>query len=323
MMHRTLAVFVILILLLHFVAALEAQTPAGAKPQPAPPAKRPRVAPATPGGVLGPAELTRRVEQALRRLYAWGAEYKLELGPPAPTEISYFFVVPVAITRGTQRQQEVVSISADGKYLLLGQIVNLARDPFADTLKQIDFSARPSKGPSDAAVTLVAYSDFQCPTCKELYRTLKSKIEPKYPRLRIIFKNYPLTQIHPWAMLAALAGRCAYLQSPESFWPLHDLVFESQSNITTENAREKLIALAQQVGLDLVPFNACLTSDEAWQAVRADMEEGKALQVANTPTVFINGRRFIGAQAEPIQQMIEYEISQARQAARTPRPSQN
>lgn len=320
-MHRTLAVFAVLILLFHFVAALQAQTPASGKPQPAPPAKRPGAA--TPGGVLAPAELTRRVEQALRRLYAWGAEYKLELGPPTPTEISYFLVVPVAVTRGTQRQQEVVSISADGKYLLLGQIVNLARDPFADTLKRMDLSGRPSKGPSDAAVTLVAYSDFQCPSCKELYRTLKSKIEPKYPRLRIIFKHYPLTQIHPWAMLAALAGRCAYQQSPESFWPLHDLLFESQSNITPENVREKLIAFAQQVGLDLVPFNTCLTSDEAWQAVRADMEEGKALQVANTPTVFINGRRYIGSQAEAMQPIIEYELNQARQAAKTSRPSQN
>lgn len=328
-MHRTFAVCAVSILLLNFGAVVGAQTPAtqqapaAGKAQPAARAKRPALPSATAGGVLGPAELTRRVEQALRRLYAWGAEYKLELGPPTATEISNFFAVPVVVIRGTQRQQEVVSISGDGKHLLLGQIVNIAHDPFAETVKRMDLSGRPSKGPSDAAVTLVAYSDFECPSCKELYRTMKSKIEPKYPRIRIVFKNYPLTQIHPWSMVAALAGRCAYQQSPEKFWSLHDLVFESQSDITPGNAREKLIGFAQQIGLDVVPFNTCLTSDEAWRAVQADVEEGKALQVANTPTLFINGRRYIGTQAEPLQQMIEYELNQARQAGRASRPSQN
>jgi protein-disulfide isomerase len=186
----------------------------------------------------------------------------------------------------------------------------------------MDLSGRPSKGPSDTPVTLVVYSDFECPHCRELARALSTKIEPKYPRLRIVFKQYPLTQIHPWSMVAALAARCAYEQSPEKFWLLHDLIFENQSSFAPDNAREKLIGFAQQIGLDLVQFNTCLTSDQTWRAVQADVEEARALQIANTPTVFINGRRYLGGQPEAMQQVIDYELSQARPAART-RPSRN
>lgn len=324
-MHRKLVGFASLILSFTLVATLGAQTPASGqgKTQPATRARRPAAPAPTAGGTLGPAELTRRAEQTLRRLYAWGPEYKLEFGPPAATEIPYFLVVPVAVTRGTQRQQEVVSISTDGKYLLLGQIVNTTSDPFTEAMKRMDLSGRPSKGPSDAAVTVVVFSDFECPHCKELYRTLKGKIEPKFPQVRIVFKNFPLTQIHPWAMVAALAGHCAYEQSPEKFWPLHDLIFENQATITPETARGKLIGFAQQTGLDVVPFNTCLTSDGAWRAVQADVDEAKALQIANTPTVFINGRRYLGSQSEAMQQIIEFELGHARKAGKASGARQN
>ncbi len=329
MTHRRLVGFVSLILLPVLVATLEAQAPSSAQgstraktPQARATKRSGATAPAV-GGALGPAELTRRIEQTLRRLYAWGPEFKLEFGPPTPSEIPDFVSVPVSVLKGTQRQQEVMSISVDGKYLLLGQIINTQSDPFGEAMRRLDLSGRPSKGPSDAMVTVVAFSDFECPHCKELYKTLKGKIEPKFPQVRFVFKNFPLTQIHPWSMVAALAGRCAYEQSPEKFWPLHDLIFENQATITPETGREKMIGFAQQIGLDLVSFHTCLTSDEAWRAVQADVDEGKALQIANTPTVFINGRRYLGAQPEAMQQMIEYEMSQARQAARAQRPTKN
>jgi protein-disulfide isomerase len=154
----------------------------------------------------------------------------------------------------------------------------------------------------------VEFADFECPHCRELYDTLKA-IETKYPQIRVIYKNFPLNQIHPWAETAAIGGRCAFEQSPEAFWKVHDSIFENQDVISTENVWDKLVTFASEAGLNADMFKACLSSPDAQKAVETDRAEGVALGVSSTPTLYVNGRPIAGGDPATLQQYIDFELS--------------
>ncbi len=109
-------------------------------------------------------------------------------------------------------------------------------------------------------------------------------------------------------MTAAIAGRCAYQQNSEAFWKIHDAIFDNQDSIQPENAWAKMLEFAGQADLQIDTFRACMTSPAAKQEVETTLGEGKALRIANTPTVFVNGRRLVGGDAGVINQYINYEL---------------
>ena len=117
--------------------------------------------------------------------------------------------------------------------------------------------------------------------------------------MRFVYKNFPLTTIHPWAETAAIGAHCAYEQSPEAFWKVHDAIFDDQDAITPENVWDKLVSFASQAGLNADTFKACLSSADAQKAVDAEHAEGVALGVDSTPTAFVNGRPLAGGDPRP------------------------
>ena len=127
--------------------------------------------------------------------------------------------------------------------------------------------------------------------------------------MRIVFKDFPLVQIHPWAMTAALAGRCAYQQNHEAFWKLYDSIFDNQEVISPENAWQKMLDFAEQAGLDIGTLRTCMSNPRPTQLVMETLKEGQSLKIANTPTVFVNGRRLIGADRTLLEQFINYELA--------------
>jgi protein-disulfide isomerase len=157
----------------------------------------------------------------------------------------------------------------------------------------------------------VEFSDFECPVCRSLHDALRGLL-PNYPQVRVVFKDYPLEQIHPWARTAALAGRCAYQQAPAAFWKIYDLIYDSQDVISAENAWSKMTDFAGQSGLNPDAFKACMASPEAGAAVDASRANGVLLEVGSTPTMFINGRRIVGADAHTLEQYIKYELDQRK-----------
>ncbi len=165
-----------------------------------------------------------------------------------------------------------------------------------------------TKGPDNAQVVVVEYADFQCPTGRQLHNVLR-EIAPNYPQVRFIFKDLPLTQIHPWAMTAAVAGRCAYQQNHGAFWKMSDSIFGNQAVISAENAWQKMLDFAGQLGLDSNAFRTCMASPQAAAAVAESVKEAQGLKVLNTPTVFVNGRKMIGADRGLLEQYIQYELS--------------
>ena len=289
----------------------------GAQSRPATsPKKSTGPAPATTVPAAGPIE--QKLEAYLRKVYAWGPSFQVKVGPLKDASVAGFYQVPVQVTMSGQSDSTVVYVSKDGRYLLRGDMQDMTADPLAANRAQIHLANNPSKGPVDARVVVVEYADFQCPSCRQLYQTLRA-IEPNYPQVRFVFKDFPLTQVHPWAMTAAIAGRCAYIQKPDTFWKLHDLIFDNQEIISPENVWQKMLDFAGQVGLSTEAFRTCMASQEATQPVLANAKEGQALKIANTPTVFVNGRRLVGGDRTFLEQFVQYELSTQPPPGHAPR----
>jgi len=263
---------------------------------------------ASPASSPEQAALLKSTESFLRDLFAWGADAKVDLGPLQASPSPNFYSVPVRVTINGQTDAGSVYVSKDGKTVFRGDMFDTSVDPFADERAKIHLQGNPSKGPMDAKVVVVEYGDFECPHCRELYETFKT-IQPAYPQVRFVFKDFPLTQIHPWAETAAIGARCAYMQSPDAFWKVHDAIFENQDLISPENVWDKLVGFASNAGLDTGAFKACLASDAAKKAVEANRDEGISLGITSTPTVYVNGRPDVGGDKTLLEDFIKYELA--------------
>jgi protein-disulfide isomerase len=165
----------------------------------------------------------------------------------------------------------------------------------------------PSRGPADAPVTLVVFSDFECPYCASLNTTLNKVMAESGDRIRLVYRQFPLDQIHPHAAKAAEASLCAEEQG--RFWEMHDAMFKGPIRLELDELKAKAAA----IGLDPRRFDSCLSSGKYAERVRADVEAGKVAGVASTPTLFINGRPVLGAQPyQEIARIIEEERARAK-----------
>jgi len=301
-----------LFLVLAFTLSSSAQTkPARTKPagaNPAPPATASPAA-AVPNNALPSNDpLLAKVEAYLRVLFAWGPDYQIKLGPATQAQISGLYKIPVQVMHQGHPETGTVYVTKDGRYMFRGEIRDLAADPFAANRAKLNLSGSPSIGPADAKVTVVEFSDFECPHCQEMYSILKV-VEPEFPQVRFVFKNFPLTEIHPWAMTAAIAARCAFQSSPDAFWKVNNQLFDNQETITADNVWDELTSFATAAGLSSDALHACMAAPEAKAKVEADLAEGKALGVESTPTLFINGRPMVGGDRQALEETIRFDLS--------------
>jgi protein-disulfide isomerase len=259
-----------------------------------------------------PSAIQKSVEAYLRNLYAFGPEVQVTVGPPKETNIPGLLETTVVVKIGDNPETVKFYVSKDGKYLLRGELSDLTKDPLADNLAKLQIKDAPSLGDPDAPITMVEFSDFECPVCRTLHDGLRTLL-PKYPQVRLVFKDFPLEQ-HPWARIAAIAGQCAYQQDPKAFWKVYDLIYDNQDLISAENAYSKLTDYALQIALNVDTFKSCLASPEPAAAVEASRANGLALEVSSTPTVFFNGRRTIGADPHLIEQNLNYELAKRKTA---------
>jgi protein-disulfide isomerase len=161
----------------------------------------------------------------------------------------------------------------------------------------------PSKGPTDAPVTIVEFSDFECPYCGGLFPTLK-QVEKEYgDRVRLVYRQFPLTNIHPYAQKAAEASLCANDQ--KHFWEFHDSMFGNQRELSIADLKQRAVDLKLDSGM----FNQCLDSGKHAAAVQKDLQEGARAGVTGTPALFINGRLLSGNQPlAGIKEVIDDEL---------------
>jgi protein-disulfide isomerase len=147
-------------------------------------------------------------------------------------------------------------------------------------------------GPADAAVTLLEYGDYECPDCGNAYPIIKRLIM-EMPGLRFVFRNFPLSNVHPHASVAAQAAESAAAQG--KFWEMHDQLYEHQKQL----ADIEMSRFALRIGLEIYRFDADLAAQRFAARVREDYESGVASGVTGTPTFFVNGLRFVGEKDEP------------------------
>jgi len=197
-------------------------------------------------------------------------------------------------------------VSKDGKFLFRGELSDMSVDPFADIRSKLTPGKSPSMGSDDAKITLIEFADFECPSCRQLDLVLRDFL-PSHPEVRLVFKHFPLTDIHPWAMTAAIASQCAFHQSPAAFWKMHNSVFDEQDVISASNVWDKMMDLGTQLGLNQDDYKACMANPQIAQEIKETVEEGHSLTISATPTTFINGRRVVGPDKSLIQQYVTFE----------------
>ena len=256
-----------------------------------------------------PTPLQKTVEAYLRHLYAFGPDVQLTVSPPKETQIAGLLETTVDLKMGENLESAKFYVSRDGKYLFRGEVSDLTKDPLAENRAAIDLKDAPVLGDPKAPVTIVEFSDFQCPVCRSLHDVLRGML-PNYPQAKVVFKDYPIEVLHPWARTAALAGRCAYQQDPKAFWKMYDSIYDHQDVISPANAWMKMSEFAGQASLNPDAFRSCMASPEAAAAVDASRANGQQLEVTSTPTIFVNGRKIVGADPHTLEQYIQYELAQ-------------
>ncbi len=155
---------------------------------------------------------------------------------------------------------------------------DINRNPFQSNLDKLKTSTQPSFGPEKAPVTLVVFSDFQCPVCKEEAQVLRQNIATTFKdKVRVYFNDFPLDTIHPWARTAAIAGRCIYRQKPAAFWDFFDWVYENQPQISLDNINTKLQEFASEKGVDGMQLGRCMETKASEPEVNQSVVEGHLL----------------------------------------------
>ncbi len=178
---------------------------------------------------------------------------------------------------------------------------------------EVENGKLPILGNADAKVTIVEFSDFQCPFCKRYLDETYAQIKEKYidtGKAKLTFRHYPLTSIHPNAQVAHEASECANEQG--KFWEYHDLLFAEQdtwSPQTLADATVSLVGYAGEIGLNTEQFQSCVESEKFKAVVEEDLAAGNRVQVDGTPAFFVNGYRLVGAQPfSEFERIIEEEL---------------
>ena len=201
-------------------------------------------------------------------------------------------VVEVTVVLATPQGQQVSKffVTPDGQHAITGEIIPFGAKPFARYNDILDKEINgPERGPKDAPVTIVEFGDLQCPACRAAQPTVEQLVQAE-PSARFVFQNYPLSEIHNWAMKAALYSDCVAHASNDAFWKFIATVYTRQPEITAENVDQKLTEIATESGVKGEDIAACAAKPETRTHVDASIALGKQVDVTGTPTLFVNGR---------------------------------
>lgn len=250
-------------------------------------------------------ELSRRIERQIRSTYKVPGYVDIAVGPKsASAEFPNFDAVSVTFSKGESKQTHEFLVDKSGKTLFSLMKMELDKDPFAEVMSKIDVKGRPWRGNKDAKVTVVVYDDFQCPYCTRMHVTLFNDVMKTYgDRVKVIYKDYPLFEIHPWAGRAAINSHCLAQQSNGAYWDYTDYVHANPKAISgdkrpIENQFAELDRITMDFGrkhsTDLARLEQCVKA-QPQEMLASSVKEAQSLGVDATPAMFVNGMKLDGA----------------------------
>jgi len=230
------------------------------------------------------------VNAFLHATFGYQPQVTWKIADIKPAKAKGLAEVDVVLSNPQGQQQSVFYVTPDGTHAVLGQIIPFGPQPFEADRKVLAAKATgPSRGPANSTVTIVEFSDMQCPHCKSAQPTIERLLQDE-PNAKLVFENFPLP-MHDWAAKAAAYNVCVAQKSPDAFWKFVGSVYDDQVNITLATADEKLSALADKAGVKGSEIAACAAQDDIIGHVQSEVLLGQSLEVSATPTLFINGRR--------------------------------
>ena len=252
-----------------------------------------------------PPDLARKIEHQMRLTYSIPPEVKMKVGDITPSgEMPGYDSVSVNIDGGDGKAKDYkFLLSKDRNTMLRVTKFDLTKDAYQDLMGKIDVTGRPSRGTKGAKVVVVNYDDFECPFCSRMHSTLFPEILKEYgDRVTFIYKDYPLVEIHPWAVHAAVDANCLASQNDDAYWDFADYIHANKGDVDAQktpearfDAIDKMALLqGQKHKVDVAKLQACVKAQNE-DPVRASMKEADALGVNATPTLFINGQKIDGA----------------------------
>ncbi len=255
----------------------------------------------------------------LRYAEGWSDKVEAVIDDPKPSVFPGYAELDVHLTFQKQKLDRTYYVTADGQRIISGIVYDVDQSPFKATLSKLDTTGAPSFGPASAPVTIVIFSDFECPYCRDEAKTLRESLVKKYPtEVRVVFKDFPLEAVHTWAKRAAIAGHCVIEQNPLAFWPYHDYMYEHQKEISAANLDSKVLEFAKQQNLDTLQLSSCVQNGATAKLVEDSQAQGRALGVQQTPTLFLNGRQVAGAVPfEQLDLVIQMELTRKQQAGQS------
>jgi protein-disulfide isomerase len=256
----------------------------------------------TPQAPQDPA-LTRRIEVLVRSKFSVPPEYAVLLDPRKPSQIPGYDSLTVIFSHGSKTNNVDFLISTDNTKLGRLETFDLQKDPSFN----IDVKDRPVRGNPEAKVTIINFDDLECGYCARMHQTFFPSTVDHYKGLiKFVYKDFPLEEIHPWAVHAAVDANCLAAQSGSVYWTYVDYLHSHGDEVNGENrdlkkSFEALDRIARQEGilgkLDSAKLDACLARQDEKQ-VRASAEEAQSLGLEGTPAMFIDGERIPGALPE-------------------------
>jgi len=250
-----------------------------------------------------PLDIVRVIERHVRAHYSLPPDVKVIVGTLRSSEFANYDALTVTFANAGKKQEYEFLLSHDHKTLVRVTRFDLNTDPYAEIMKKIDVSGRPTRGNKDAKVTVVNYDDFECPFCSRMHSTLFPGLFKEYgDRVLFIYKDYPLEEVHPWAVHAAVNANCLAAQNGDAYWDYADYLHGNQHAISAEKGRDgqnaeldkRATLQAQKHNLDVAKLQACVKAQDE-KGVRASMREGDMVGVDATPTMFVNGLKLDGA----------------------------
>ena len=252
-----------------------------------------------------PPELAHKIERHVRSYYTIPAGVKITVGAITPSnDLAGYDAVAVTIDSGEGKPKDLKFLLSKDRNTMLRQTkFDLTKDPFAELMSKIDVSGRPSRGAKGAKVVVVNFDDFECPFCSRMHQTLFPDIFKEYgDRVTFIYKDYPLAEIHPWAIHAAVDANCLAALNPDAYWDFADYIHANKREVDNEKTSGARLEVIDKIALlqgqrhnvDVVKLQSCVKAQNE-DAVKASMKEADDLGVSATPTLFINGQKIDGA----------------------------